>query len=60
MAEATLREIEQAIEALGHGTEEYHEAVGMYCLTLARSQWRIAERIRARRLAKERGEVRAR
>jgi hypothetical protein len=42
----TLSEIEREIEALGYGTPEYHEAMAFYCLTLARSQWRMAERAR--------------
>lgn len=59
---ATIQEIEKAIADLGYGTEEYHEALGFYFLTLARSQWRLAELARARRLRKEalaRAEIRA-
>lgn len=49
----TLAEIEQAINDLGYGTEEYHEALAMYFLTLARSQWRLADQASRRRLRKE-------
>ena len=46
--ETTLVEIERAITALGYGTPEYHEAMAMYCLTLARGQWRMADQARRR------------
>lgn len=46
--EATLAQIDAAINALGHGTPEYHEAVAMYAITIARSQWRLAEMARNR------------
>lgn len=46
---ATLEQIDAAINALGHGTPEYHEAVAMYAITIARSQWRMAEMARNRR-----------
>lgn len=43
------REIEQAIEALGVGTPEYHEAMAFYLMTMARAQWRLADQARRRR-----------
>lgn len=43
-----IREIEQAIEALGPGTPEYHEALAMYLMTMARAQWRLADQAYAR------------
>lgn len=46
--EASLAQIEAAINALGHGTPEYHEALAMYGITIARSQWRLAEMARNR------------
>jgi hypothetical protein len=49
----TIAEIEKAIADLGYGTEEYHEALGMYCMMLARSQWRLAEYARSRRVREE-------
>jgi len=49
----TIEDIEKMIRALGYGTEEYHEAMAFYCMTLARSQWRLAELARARRVKRE-------
>lgn len=43
------REIEQAIEALGEGTPEYHEAMAFYLITMARAQWRLADQAHRRR-----------
>jgi hypothetical protein len=48
----TIADIEHAIDALGYGTPEYHEALAFYCMTLARAQWRRAEM--ARRIEKAR------
>lgn len=39
----SIAEIEEAIEALGYGTPEYHEALAMYLLMMARAQWRLAD-----------------
>jgi hypothetical protein len=39
----TLQEVEKAINDLGYGTPEYHEALAFYFMTLARSQWRHAD-----------------
>lgn len=48
----TIADIEHAIDALGYGTPEYHEALAFYCMTLARAQWRRADM--ARRIEKAR------
>jgi hypothetical protein len=48
-SETTLARIDAEINALGYGTPEYHEAVAMYAVTIARSQWRLAEMARNRR-----------
>lgn len=48
-SEATLAQIDAMITALGHGTPEYHEAMAMYGMTIARSQWRLADLARNRR-----------
>lgn len=42
----TISDIEKAIDDLGYGTPEYHEAMAFYCMMLARSQWRRADMIR--------------
>lgn len=47
-SEATLAQIDAMITALGYGTPEYHEAVAMYAMTIARSQWRLADMARNR------------
>jgi hypothetical protein len=44
----TIADIERAINDLGYGTPEYHEAVAFYCMTLARAQWRMADVARRR------------
>lgn len=44
----TLAQIDAMINALGYGTPEYHEAVAFYAMTIARSQWRLAEMARNR------------
>lgn len=38
--------IERAIAELGEGTPEYYEALAFYFMTLARAQWRAADRAR--------------
>ena len=53
-AVTSIAEVEQAIEALGEGTPEYHEALAMYLLTMARAQWRIADAARIKRDKAER------
>lgn len=45
----TLAEVERTIESLGYGTPEYHEAVAMYLMIMARAQWRLAELARRRK-----------
>jgi hypothetical protein len=45
----TIEQIETAINDLGYGTPEYHEALAMYFMVLARSQWRRADWARADR-----------
>jgi hypothetical protein len=50
----SIAEIESAIQALGEGTPEYHEALAMYLLTMARAQWRIADRAQVKRDRAER------
>jgi hypothetical protein len=50
----SIAEIEKAIEALGEGTPEYHEALAMYLLTMARAQWRIADAAQAKKDKAER------
>lgn len=49
----TIAEIEAAIAALDEGTPEYHEAVAFYLLTLARAQWRIADRMYAQQALRD-------
>jgi hypothetical protein len=44
----TIKEVEAAIVALGVGTPEYHESMAFYLLTMARAQWRLADRARQR------------
>jgi hypothetical protein len=44
----------QQIESLGHGTEEYHEAMWMLLSVRARRQAIIADRLRAERIRRER------
>jgi hypothetical protein len=48
VAAPTVAQIEQAINDLGYGTPEYHEALAFYLMTLARAQWRVADRIKSR------------
>jgi hypothetical protein len=43
-AGVTIAEIEREIEALGYGSQAYHEAMAFYLLTMARAQWRLADR----------------
>jgi hypothetical protein len=50
----TIAEIEKAITDLGYGTPEYHEALGMYFMVLARSQWRRADQLRNARMNRQR------
>lgn len=50
----SIAEIEREIGALGYGTPEYHEAMAFYCMTLAKAQWRMAERARLREHARQR------
>jgi hypothetical protein len=38
-----LAEAEKAISALGYGTENYHNAMAYYLMTMARAQWRLAD-----------------
>ena len=47
-AVTNIREVEQAIEKLGPGTPEYHEAMAYYLLTMARAQWRLADQAQRR------------
>lgn len=49
MSDERLAEIEKAINDLGAGTPEYHDALAFYFMTLARGQWRRADLIRAGR-----------
>lgn len=51
-SEATLARIDAEINALGYGTPEYHEALAMYAITIARSQWRLADLARNRKQKK--------
>lgn len=51
---ATIQEIEKAINDLGYGTEEYHEALAFYLMTLARVQWRRADLIRNAKMRQQR------
>lgn len=39
----TIEDIERTIEALGYGTQEYHECMALYLMTMARAQWRLAD-----------------
>ena len=43
-----LGEVEKAISDLGYGSQNYHEAMAFYLLTMARAQWRLADLARAR------------
>lgn len=52
-SEVTIAEIEREITALGYGTPEYHEAMAMYCMTLARGQWRMADTARRRQIRQD-------
>lgn len=44
-----LEMIERAIDRLGIGTPEYHEAMAFYCTIMAKRQWILAEQARERR-----------
>lgn len=57
-SEASLAEIESMIVDLGYGTVEYHEALAMYGLMIARSQWRLAELARRRQEKTQRNKER--
>lgn len=39
--------IDRAINDLGYGTPEYHEAVAFLCTIMAKRQWILAEQARA-------------
>lgn len=54
---AGTEQIEAQIAALGEGTPEYYEALAFYLITLARAQWRAADRARAaQKTRRRRGE----
>ena len=59
MTSEAAAKIEQAIADLGEGTPEYHEALAFYLITLARAQWRAADRARERQRRKAERDRRA-
>lgn len=49
MLMTSLAEIVQAINKLNYGTAEYHEAMAMLMMFMARAQWREADLARKRK-----------
>lgn len=54
MTTTTIADIERTIEALGYGTQEYHECMALYLMTMARAQWRLADLAHRRELSTHR------
>lgn len=48
MLMTSLAEVVQAINRLDYGTPEYHEAMAMLMMFMARTQWREADLARKR------------